>query len=659
MIRPALAFPVGFALCASLASAQVRQPGTPVAREIALNPDVPTLAVPQPNIPALRAEDRFHEENNVPVPLRFGAPMVVDVDSQSAGRWDVAENGDLVWRLHVSSPGAYSLGLEFSNYRLAEGASLFLYSPDMDTVFGAYTSYHNQHHGEFGIEPFPGDELVLELRQPAGVEDSDVVLHRVIHDYRDIFEMERRLDELETHSGDGADGGCSVNANCPEGDGKDHLKRATVRTVFGGGLCSGMLINNTAFDGEQLLYTANHCGQGGSTVVRFNYQTANCNGGSAPTGQQVSGCTVLAADVDSDGRLLRINNNIPASYNPFYAGWTRQTNGMTFGIGFHHPGGAPKNVAVDSNGGGQGTANFFGIGLVYVWNLNFQVGGTIGGSSGSPIFDQNDRIRGTLTGGPSNCAVSYYGRLNRFWNDNSTVRNTLDPLGTAPTFIDGFDPSNPGGGGGGGTESVINSVSPASVPVVSANPVTVTLTGTGFTGATKLTVAGQELSVFPPEWAIVNDTTITFTLPQLPGIGSYPIEVEDPDGNGNSSIVASANLTPTIDLVNSNPAFLLSALGAEVHMGSLPNDVMFLLVSPNLGVTAVPGLFTASIGGGDFGSLILIGTFNVGAQAYATVTAPFSLPTGFGIHFQALNLSSILPTLPLSGSNVESGTVLF
>ena len=663
MIRPLFAAPLGLALCASLASAQVRQPGTPVASTTQLTPNVPTLAVPSVNVPALQIEDRYNLEHNIPGPLRFGYPVVVGADIQSAGRWDVTENGDLVWRLHVSSPGAHSLGIEFSRYVLVEGAQIHLYSPDMETVFGAYTSYHNQSTNELAIEPFPGEELIVELRQPAGSEISQLVIGRVIHDYNNIFEMERRLDENTPYAGDGSgDGGCTIQANCPDGDPYDNLRRATVRTVFGGGLCSASLINNTSNDGTRLVYTANHCGQGGSTVFRFNYRSANCNGsGGTPTGQNVSGATLLATHSSSDGRLLRINNNIPASYNPYYNGWSRQTQNMTLGVCFHHPNGGPKCVAIDNNGGGQATVGFQGLGNISCWSLNFSngIGGTAPGSSGSPIQDQNGRTRGALTGGPAACEVSYYGRLNVFWNNSANLRANLDPLGTNTQVLDGFDPSNPGCGGG-GNEADITSVSPASVAAVNPDAVTVTLTGTGFTGVTKVTVGGIELATFPPQWQVVNDTTLTLSLPQLSGLGNHLIELEDPVGDDSANITVIANLTPTIDLVNSNPGFLLSALGAEVRMGSLPNDTMFLVVSPVLGTTALPGLFTAGIGAGNFANLVYINSFVINpAAGWTGITVPFSLPTGFAIHFQGFNLSSLLPALPLTATNIESGTVLF
>ena len=74
-------------------------------------------------------------------------------------------------------------------------------------------------------------------------------------------------------------------------------------------------------------------------------------------------------------------------------------------------------------------------------------GVTEGGSSGSPIYDNNKRVVGTLTGGNSDSskqstAREYYGKLSKHWDANGTTNDKklqqwLDPLGTNTTKIDG------------------------------------------------------------------------------------------------------------------------------------------------------------------------------------------------------------------------------
>ena len=73
-------------------------------------------------------------------------------------------------------------------------------------------------------------------------------------------------------------------------------------------------------------------------------------------------------------------------------------------------------------------------------------GATEGGSSGSPLFDQDGRIIGQLHGGDSFCyegGSDWYGRLSRSWTGGGTastgLKDWLDPLDTGATTLDGID----------------------------------------------------------------------------------------------------------------------------------------------------------------------------------------------------------------------------
>ncbi|QDU66674.1 trypsin-like serine peptidase [Engelhardtia mirabilis] len=648
---------VALALSSSLASAQIKSEGAAAAVAYGLpTAEVPTVFVQPPDVGAYLAED----EVRGPFPLRYGALMDVDVAWANDGVWDQLENGDWAWRFKVLSPGAKSIGLEFDEFWLPEGGQINLYDDTLETVFGSYTSVNNQPHEQIQFEPFPGESVIFEYVHPAGAREmAKLHLGTVIYDYRGLFELENQLDD-GSGGGTGA-GSCLVNVNCPEGDPYELQKRATVRTLSGGSLCSGALINNTAFDGEQLVLTAWHCGQGSNTVFRFNYQTSGCSGGSAPTGQNVSGATNLASYQSSDGRLLRINSNIPSNYNPYFAGWNRTTQNPTFAMSMHHPSGGVKKISIDNNGATKVSVGFQGIGTVQAWNCNWNVGDTLGGSSGGPLFDQNGQLRGGLTGGPGgNCPmIDYYGRFYTFWS-NTNIDTWLDPLGLGVTSIDGFDPNNPGGGPG-GTTPQIDSISPATIAAVNpTSPVTITLTGDGFDGVTSVEVDGVPLSAFPPEFSVPNNSTLVVTLQPPYNVGTKTIKVIEGALSDEVVVPVTFNLTPTIDLVNSDPSFLISAFPLEVYMGSFPNDLAFLLVSTSLVPSTLPGIFSASIGN-NLTNLFLVNNFVINpATGYAKVDIPISgLPTGTKLYFQAGVLSSVLPSLPLNMSNVESGTVLF
>ncbi len=512
--------------------AQVRYEGSPAAQKHALDAKLPTISLNPPNVEQLKKEDLVPKIG----PLRYGVVLKTSIDLVSTGNLEAPSQDLLVTRLQIAAPGAKSLGLEFSRFDLPVGGKLFLYDAGLQNTLGAYDLRNRiPTTGEFVIEPFPGDSLIVEYSQPATLREMpSIVISGVIYDYRDVFELERGLNIPQANQTQAT---CNlVDVNCPEGAPYPLQKRSTVRTLYGGGLCSGSLINNTANDGTRYVYTANHCGQGTTTVFRFNYETSGCGTGSAPTNHNVSGATVLANDVDTDGRLLRITNAIPTSYNPYYAGWSRSTSNLTFGMSMNHPSGGPKKIAIDSNGGGQITANFVGIGNVKCWNMSFQTGGTLGGSSGGPLFDQNTRIRGALTGGPdNNCQISYFGRFYSFWNE-TTIAQYLDPTSSGVTTLDGFDPF-----GGPPVPPTITGITPSSVEAFL--PAQVMITGTGFSSATSLDLGGTILTP-PAGFTIVTDSAINLIPPTPTALGPLNVTVTNPNGTSNAMSLTYTDTNP-------------------------------------------------------------------------------------------------------------------
>ncbi|QDU66675.1 trypsin-like peptidase domain-containing protein [Engelhardtia mirabilis] len=641
------------AATAATANAQIKEAGSPAAIWADLRTEmVPTEFVQPPQVENLKLED----ELNGYKPLRYGAMVPMDLTADQAGIYDELPDGTLIWRFRIYSPGAYSIGLEFDDFVLPEGAQVFMYDDTLETVLGAYGAINNQPNEELLFEPFPGDHVIFEYQQKPGVMGTpELSLGYVVYDYRDVLNIsDAQLEQWGIGSGCG-----DVDVNCPVGDNWELQKRATVRTLSGGALCSAVLLNNTNDDETGYVYTANHCGQSSNTTFRFNYQKSGCNTGSAPTGQNVSGCTVLTSTSTYDNRFLRINNAIPSSYDPYYNGWTRTTQNPTYAFWMGHPGGGVKRIAYDNSGATKGTLGAPNS----AWFVDWDEGYTPPGASGGPLFDQNGQVRGTACCvNTYSCPgqVAWFGRFDKFYSANNLAQ-WLDPAGVNPTSFDGFDPNNPGGGGGGGTTPQIDSISPTTIAAVNpTSPVTITLTGDGFDGVTSVEVDGVPLGAFPPEFTVPNNSTIVVTLQPPYNVGSKTIKVIEGALSDEVVVPVTFNLTPTIDLVNSDPSFLISAFPLEVYMGSFPNDLAFLLVSTSLVPSTLPGIFSASIGN-NLSNLFLVNNFVINpATGYAKSEIPISgLPTGTKLYFQAGVLSAVLPSLPLSMSNVESGTVLF
>jgi len=416
------------ALLAPFAASQTSLGGQPEGLLRPLGASAKLVASSTPDVAKYLAEDEARNHR----PLRYGAVVDLSVGIED-GSWITQRDGSRVWRLEVASPGAKSLALEFAEFELPEGARLFVYDVEQELVLGAYTSANRHEDGGFVFEPFPGERLTLEIDVPAGAGDPVLRTKALIHDYRDVFGL---MNGSVTVGGNGQQslGACLIDVNCTEGANWGDQKRATMRTLSSGALCSGALINNTALDGTRYVLTADHCGQGTATIFTFLYQRAGCGTGAAPQNLTVSGCTILTTSPTYDCRLLRINAAIPLSFQPYWAGWTRTTQSSTFAFAMGHPSGGPKMISIDSNGA---------FGEQTLWRAAWNAGTLEGGSSGGPLFDQDGRVKG-----PACCVndfvctgqTAWFGRFDKFYTSNSLAQ-WLDPLGTNPTSLDGIDPA--------------------------------------------------------------------------------------------------------------------------------------------------------------------------------------------------------------------------
>ena len=236
--------------------------------------------------------------------------------------------------------------------------------------------------------------------------------------------------------------------------------------------------------------------------------------------------------------------------------------------------------------------------------------------------------------------------------------------GTANNDLSNAWPTDLAGSGGGGGAPNITGVSPSAIEqVVVDGPGVVTLTGSGFTGLTGLVVGGQTLSgAFPPEYTVVNDNTVTFSMPLSQNLGFVPIVATNASGTDASLITVVANSSPVLELKNSDPGFMFTALGLEMVAGGQAGDIHFICASPDLAPTPLPGIVNLGIGN-NYTSLFILATPSIPANGYKEITIPtsgVSLPSGFKVPVQsAALLLSNLYALPATESNIQTGTFLF
>ena len=405
---------------------QVSSGGVPKSIQAGLSTAVPSVILPQVDKEMLLAEDKIEMAKDVP--YRFGTPFEVQYNLDNSGVWEDVAGGRL-WRLSIKSEDAYSINLLYDRYVLPEGAELFVYDQEMETVLGAFTSANNKIHETFSTSPTKGDVTILEYFEPGNAAfPGEIQINRVVHAYRDIFFNESR--------GYGDSGSCNNNVNCSEfSDWQNEVRAAAMILTSGGSrLCSGSLINNVRQDMTQYFLTANHClGGESSWIFMFNYQSAGCSNQDGPTYQTVQGSTLLANSSGSDFGLLRLTETIPELYDVNYAGWDATGNTPSIPVCIHHPSGDIKKITFDYDNASN-AGNF--------WDINsWDDGTTEPGSSGSPLFDGNShRIVGQLYGGVASCTnfgYDTYGKVSSSWN--SGLGQYLDPDNTGLMVLDGID----------------------------------------------------------------------------------------------------------------------------------------------------------------------------------------------------------------------------
>jgi V8-like Glu-specific endopeptidase len=423
--------------------------GLPKTYKTTLNTkDIDTWVFNQPDISALQAEDIINDPKGES-PWRFGHNNYTELNLNNSGSWIETVNGSKIWRVVVSCEEALTVNLTFTETEIPEGNELYVYNPDKDFILGSFNQNHI-YKGELGTELVPGNTVVVEYFIPQGNNLGAVNINTVTHGYRTANEF--------TEKAFGSSGSCNMNANCPDGATWVNERNSVVMLVSGSsGFCTGALINNTSNDGTPYVLTANHCySNPANWIFRFNWQAENCNNpGSQPSFVSLSGATLRSRRTPTDFCLVEItggltNGTVPASYNPFFAGWDNTGNTPSTTVCIHHPAGDIKKISFDDDAAsvsqsmGSTEANS-------TWTVRWDRNTTTeGGSSGSPLFDQNHRIIGQLWGGGASCnnlnSPDYYGRVSKSWepsgsNTTNQLKHWLDPNTLGAGFVDGYDPS--------------------------------------------------------------------------------------------------------------------------------------------------------------------------------------------------------------------------
>lgn len=426
-----------------------------------------TIDIQEPNLEELYLEDIENEKEFKM--RRFGVILPIGVDFYSMSDKFSVEGGS-IYLLRLKSKNAQGLSIYSSNFYLPQHSEMHVYNNDRSKYIGGFTSINNHELRTFASELIESDEIIIEYFEPSFINEKPIIeITELGYAYRDV----NNIDKAGEY---GSSGACNINVNCSEGDNYRSQQRGIVRiqirmNAYSIGWCTGSLINNTKRDLKPYLLTAAHCVENVSNnsyysqfVFYFNYESPNCTNPlyeSQILYKSLIGATKLSMDPSfgdsgSDFLLLLLNNIVPKNYNSFWNGWNVNNSASAKGVCIHHPSGDIKKIStytsplvsinystesVDQNG--------------THWRVRWaktitNYGITEGGSSGSPLFNNNGQIIGTLTGGYSSCdapdsyKIDYYGKMSYHWLNNgftssSKIINWLDPENLGVTSFQGDD----------------------------------------------------------------------------------------------------------------------------------------------------------------------------------------------------------------------------
>lgn len=451
------------------AYAQISEGGTPTSFKYqnTLKSDLPTVQIPiNFSVEDLKTVDRWQVSQGAP--LKVGVLLPTDLTIDNAGSWNTLPDGKRVWRLQVQAKDAIALMLSFRDFYIPENGKLFIYSSDKTHLIGAFTHHTNPPTKEYATEFLAGDKIILEYE--AGISENEhprIAIDAVGYGYNHLH-VSRTMADI----GPGTSGSCMVNINCEEGEAWQTEKNGVCQMTLPIGnyiyICSGALVNNTAEDLKPYILSAFHCIDLDIPVTEknlnkytfyFHFEHTGCeNNSSIASYRTITGCKKIAGiplDGGSDGLLLLLNQTIPEHYNAYYNGWDRSNTAAQSGVGIHHPSGDYMKISTFNKV--ARTSTWYGIDNIKGapnahWNVVFEQTAnghavTEGGSSGSPLFNQNKQIVGTLSGGSSSCekpnGANTYGKLYYHWDQYPNKDNTsrmdiyLDPNHTGKTQLAG------------------------------------------------------------------------------------------------------------------------------------------------------------------------------------------------------------------------------
>lgn len=357
-------------------------------------------------------------QNGFSRPLPAPARVRLDAEVASLAAFQryaggfVAESpgGQLVWGTAARAAGAHRLRLHLTDVRLPAGTRMWVWGLGQEPrSFGLELLDPD---GGLWTPSVGGEDIYLEVALPRSASSGGKAFGFEIRELGEIVRLGTDGAPApagplpEPHTSCIQDGSCF---NSSALDVIDVYRKAVAQLEYArdGGffVCSGGLLNDSdTTTAIPYLLTANHCfaDQAGASSLEayWDYRTSACNGNrpdmdSLPRSQ---GATLLASAADTDFTLVRLNA-IPGGR--VLLGWSAQT--VANGTLLHRLSHPAPDGDVHPQSYSRSRVNTAVGACADIPRPRFlyskaEVGGTFGGSSGSPVVLQGGIVVGQLLG---------------------------------------------------------------------------------------------------------------------------------------------------------------------------------------------------------------------------------------------------------------------
>lgn len=397
-----------------------------------------------PSFDLAQLEKEDAERNSTAAFFRFGKTFDVNY-TLADGQWENVDGGRM-WAITFKSEGALSLNFVFNDFRLPEGAELYIMNRDRTVLFGPVTKESTTENGYFQTDLIKGDQASIYLFEPTESKGmSSLTIKSLIHGYRNL---EPSVASIRTPSSiENKDVACY-----PEYE----MESDAVALIIHSNYClgTGFLVMSTDYSFKPYFLTSSYnvdSNDNGiftddeknyieNSLFKFRYKKIQCNGADYVTSCSYNQAHFRVGWDYSKFALLELKGNLKYNTSLAWLGWYAENYYPNSAVCIHHPDDGAMKVSTFNH-----TLQYVPF-THYWWYVEFDEGIGSVCTKGAPLLDENKRVAGHAYRNYFNPAPyensTIFGKFSKSWNGNGTnntrLRNWLDPDYTGITIMNTY-----------------------------------------------------------------------------------------------------------------------------------------------------------------------------------------------------------------------------